>query len=227
LQTPETLIQTRRDDSLSTESEQEQRALNEQLAQEQQYNVEQGYQDLSATQIEGYIPDRHENNAPRRRNLDLSTDNVIQGPRHTRRNADLQAPERWHSHAVSYGGSVVDYLRAYSTALKAELTMKIHRSQVPRAPRLYQELESHPFGEQSRQAAQKEYRKIWSKACFAKISRTAETADAEVLPLMWVFTYKFDEDGYLYCFKARLVVRGNLQQPYGDTYAATLAARTF
>jgi hypothetical protein len=44
---------------------------------------------------------------------------------------------------------------------------------------------------------------------------------------MWVFTYKFDEDGYLYRFKARLVVRGDLQQPYGDTYAATLAARTF
>jgi hypothetical protein len=105
--------------------------------------------------------------------------------------------------------------------------MKIQRSQVPRAPRLYQELESHPFGEQFRQAAQKEYREIWSKACFAKASRTAETADAEVLPLMWVFTYKFDEDGYLYRFKARLVVRGDLQQPYGDTYTATLAARTF
>jgi hypothetical protein len=44
---------------------------------------------------------------------------------------------------------------------------------------------------------------------------------------MWVFTYKFNEDGYLYRFKARLVVRGDLQQPYGDTYAATLAARTF
>jgi hypothetical protein len=41
--------------------------------------------------------------------------------------------------------------------------------------------------------------------------------------LMWVFTYKFDEDRYLYRFKARLVVRGDLQQPYADTYAATLS----
>jgi hypothetical protein len=201
LLTPETSTQDQRDgrdDALSTESEQEQRALDEQLAQEQQYNVEQGSQDLSATQIEGYIPDRYENNAPRRRNLDLSTKNVIEGPRRTRRNADLQAPERWHSHAVSYGGSVNEYLRAFLTALKAELTTKIHRSQVPRAPRSYQELESHLFGEQFRQAAQKEYREIWSKGCFAKTTHTAETADAEVLPLMWVFTYKFDEDGYLY-----------------------------
>jgi hypothetical protein len=44
---------------------------------------------------------------------------------------------------------------------------------------------------------------------------------------MWVFTYKFDEDGYLTKFKARLVVRGDLQQVYEDTYAATLAARIF
>ena len=44
---------------------------------------------------------------------------------------------------------------------------------------------------------------------------------------MWVFTYKFDKDGYLLKYKARLVVRGDLQAQYGDTYAATLAARLF
>jgi hypothetical protein len=46
---------------------------------------------------------------------------------------------------------------------------------------------------------------------------------------MWVFTYKFDEDGYIHLLKskARLVVRGDLQEQYGDTYAATLAARLF
>ncbi|KAK1916876.1 hypothetical protein P3342_004431 [Pyrenophora teres f. teres] len=44
---------------------------------------------------------------------------------------------------------------------------------------------------------------------------------------MWVFTYKFDEDGYLLKYKARLVVRGDLQEQYSDTYAATLAARLF
>jgi hypothetical protein len=42
-----------------------------------------------------------------------------------------------------------------------------------------------------------------------------------------VFSYKFNKDGYLYKFKARLVVRGDLQHEYRDTYAATLAARVF
>jgi hypothetical protein len=44
---------------------------------------------------------------------------------------------------------------------------------------------------------------------------------------MWVFTYKFDKDRYLLKHKAQLVVRGDLQEQYGDTYAATLAARLF
>jgi hypothetical protein len=56
---------------------------------------------------------------------------------------------------------------------------------------------------------------------------TAHTADAKVQPLIFVFTYDFDEDRYLYRSKARLMVLGELQQPYGDTYAATLPARTF
>ena len=44
---------------------------------------------------------------------------------------------------------------------------------------------------------------------------------------MWVFTYKFDQDGYLLKFKARLVARGDLQSTEDDTYAANLAYHTF
>ena len=45
---------------------------------------------------------------------------------------------------------------------------------------------------------------------------------------MWVFTYKFDTDGYLLKFKARIVVRGDLHTSiHEDTYAATLALRSF
>ena len=45
---------------------------------------------------------------------------------------------------------------------------------------------------------------------------------------MWVFTYKFDPYGYLTKYKARLVVCGDLHTSiYNDTYAATLALRTF
>jgi hypothetical protein len=49
-----------------------------------------------------------------------------------------------------------------------------------------------------------------------------------VILTKWVFTYKFDEEGYLAKYKARLVVRGDLQPRQDEeTYAATLAARIF
>ena len=49
-----------------------------------------------------------------------------------------------------------------------------------------------------------------------------------MLPVMWVFTYKFDEDGYLLKYKARLVVRGDLyKNQKEETYAIILAARVF
>jgi hypothetical protein len=63
--------------------------------------------------------------------------------------------------------------------------------------------------------------------CFERTDATVYTALAEVLPLMWVFAYKFDQNGYLSKTKARIVVRGDLQTQWGDTYAATLAARVF
>jgi hypothetical protein len=49
----------------------------------------------------------------------------------------------------------------------------------------------------------------------------------DALSLIWVFSYKFDEDGYLLEHKARLVVCRDLQEQHGDTYAATLTACLF
>jgi hypothetical protein len=45
---------------------------------------------------------------------------------------------------------------------------------------------------------------------------------------MWVFSYKLDKDGFVIKYKARLVIRGDLQvSQFKDTYIATLAARVF
>ena len=50
----------------------------------------------------------------------------------------------------------------------------------------------------------------------------------QTLPLVWVFTYKFDTNGYLSKYKAHLCVWGDLQQlTQQDNYAATLGARIF
>jgi hypothetical protein len=44
---------------------------------------------------------------------------------------------------------------------------------------------------------------------------------------MWVYIEKFDEDNYFLKAKAQLVVRGDLQVHWGDTYVAALAAKIF
>lgn len=46
---------------------------------------------------------------------------------------------------------------------------------------------------------------------------------------MWVYTYKFNQDNQFLKCKARLVVRGDQQRNITsqDTYAATLAGRSF
>jgi len=48
------------------------------------------------------------------------------------------------------------------------------------------------------------------------------------LPLKWIFTYKFDKEGYFMKYKACICVRGDLQPlSLQETYAATLAFRVF
>ncbi|RKF55316.1 hypothetical protein OnM2_090048 [Erysiphe neolycopersici] len=52
--------------------------------------------------------------------------------------------------------------------------------------------------------------------------------EGHMVPLKWVWTYKFDSEGYLTKFKAQLCVRVDLQLPtLQETYAATLAIETF
>jgi hypothetical protein len=49
---------------------------------------------------------------------------------------------------------------------------------------------------------QKEIDDCWKKGCFKNTKATLFTANAEILPLMWVFTNKFDKDGYFLKAKA-------------------------
>ncbi|KAL2886178.1 reverse transcriptase family protein [Ceratocystis lukuohia] len=79
---------------------------------------------------------------------------------------------------------------------------------------------------QSQKPCEKEINTLISKEAFNWASK--ESADQQgVLPLVWVLKYKFDEDGYLKKFKARICVRGDLQPTPEETFAATAAMRVF
>ncbi|KAF7573884.1 hypothetical protein PtrM4_055070 [Pyrenophora tritici-repentis] len=158
---------------------------------------------------EAEAPDRRLNNAPRREEISgqVSESNVLTGKRQRK--------------------TLGTYFVAFAQALQQTEPQKsrLHRDELPPPPKRWKDLEKHPFGQEFKAAAAKEFKSCREKGCFKTTSATV--VDSQRLPLMWVFTYKFDEDGLLYKYKARLVVRGDLQEDWGDTYAATLAARVF
>lgn len=154
-------------------------------------------------------PDRVSNNAPRREEISSQLDqgNIITGKR----------TRRWPG----------AYVTSFMSSIGDPPKQRLHRDQLPQPPKRWKDLQKHPFYQEFRQAAEQELDSCFIKGCFALTSAREEEVQEEILPLMWLFSYKFDEDGYLYKHKARLVVRGDLQDDWGDTYAATLAARVF
>jgi hypothetical protein len=91
---------------------------------------------------------------------------------------------------------------------------------------LYVAIQQHIQKNGFRAVADKEICTLQEKMTFKYVDQS-EAKDTVPLPLMWVFTNKFDEDGYLLKEKARIVARGDLHTTEDDTYAATLAAQTF
>jgi hypothetical protein len=78
---------------------------------------------------------------------------------------------------------------------------------------------THPHREGFLAAAEKEYWDLERRETFRSVPNAP---GHKVLPLMWTFLYKFDTDGYLVKYKARLCVRGDLQ---GPTHLDTVGLR--
>jgi hypothetical protein len=102
---------------------------------------------------------------------------------------------------------------------------RIHINDLPDPPSHWRAMERHPHGEGFRKAAQLEYDALEKKETWKIIDRPE---GAEIIPVKWMFTYKTDPDGYLMKYKARIVVRDDLQfSNVEDVYAATLASKVF
>ncbi|KAL2267988.1 hypothetical protein VTJ83DRAFT_2834 [Remersonia thermophila] len=106
---------------------------------------------------------------------------------------------------------------------------RIHFSELAnaKAPQRFRDIENHKFKYLFLEACDEEIRNLVNRKTWRIICRAE--AKGRPLPLKWVFTYKFDEHGYVEKAKARICVRGDLQRQstLETTYAATLAARTF
>jgi IS30 family transposase len=185
-----------------------------QLQTELELSVSTGAESLEA------IPEVSEPRPVRQIGLDLDEANIVEGPRtrkpsSRRREAyltQLEKPE-----------IMTGYLTAFAVALNQPKPLS--QESLPPPPKNWREMLNHPHRDGFMKAAQVEYRELETRGTFKAVLRPR---NVEVIPVIWVFTYKFDTDGYLTKYKARLCVRGDLQQlTLQDTYAATLAARVF
>ncbi|KAK4078062.1 hypothetical protein Purlil1_12083 [Purpureocillium lilacinum] len=125
-------------------------------------------------------------------------------------------------------GSLTTFHSIFLAAVsKAARDHTLHRDDLVRLPKRYQDLNKHPMSTEFKEAMRSELRNLLQRGTWRLIER--EKARAPPLPLKWVYNYKFDQDGYLQRCKARICVRGDLQEDDDglETYAATLAAKTF
>ena len=139
-------------------------------------------------------------------------------------------PSRKAAHALALDRSsdLLPYHAAFPVVIDNMRSFKmsrIHRDALPPEPRTWKQMENHPYAQEFKKAAEREMGELERRGTFRWVPK--DTVDGMILPLLWVFKYKFDSDGFLTKFKARLCVRGDLQLTDQDTYAATLAARTF
>jgi hypothetical protein len=79
----------------------------------------------------------------------------------------------------------------------------------------------HPYLIKYKQAMLKEFNSLINRGTF----KYKEHSNNEKLVLLiWVYANKFDEDGFLTNFKARLVTRRDLYKTEEETYTITLVA---
>ena len=151
---------------------------------------------------------------------DFNVQNIVEGSRNrTRRSA--------YTTALGKIEELAGYYTSFCTASKAVISKPLHRDALPPVPKSWKQMLKHQHSTEFKKAADKEFKTLLQKGTFKYIEKSTINDQAPLIPLMWVFTYKFDQDGFLIKHKARLVARGDLQYTAEDTYAATLAAQTF
>lgn len=116
-------------------------------------------------------------------------------------------------------------MRTFAAALYTEKPIQRYRDDLLSAPNGWKEMMKHPMAEGFLAACAKEIRLLQEKSTFTVTNRLKDVSK-QILPLRWVFTYKFDQDGYLLKLKARICVRGDREMITSkDKRAVTLAAR--
>ncbi|KAJ5642646.1 hypothetical protein N7490_006646 [Penicillium lividum] len=166
----------------------------------------------------------------------LDTSNIIHGPRVRRSRQDRD---------YAYKTMVIDdnndddttaaTLQAFATGLLApKPSLRQHRDDLPPPPQRFRDVWKHPLSEEFSRAMRVELDGLQAKETY-KVVEKPKDRGIQVLPLMWVYAYKFDQDGFLIKCKARIcwflgirILRNRKERKLWlvqDSYFASVAER--
>ncbi|KAF7180240.1 hypothetical protein CNMCM7691_009407 [Aspergillus felis] len=83
------------------------------------------------------------------------------------------------------------------------LKRRLHRDEIPPEPDGWKQMQKHLLKELFQAAAELEHNTLLARGTFEKVKMPR---DKQIIPLRWVFKYKFDQEGYLIKAKARICV---------------------
>ena len=120
-----------------------------------------------------------------------------------------QARRQAHTAVLANLSTLSSYYAGFATGLVKDINQtrssSLHRDNLPPEPRNLKELRKHPLTAGFQIAMEKEYNDLKRRGTFKTVQK-AEACNEQILPLKWVFKYKFDSNGYLQKLKAQLCV---------------------
>lgn len=103
----------------------------------------------------------------------------------------------------------------------------VHLRDLSDPPSNWRVMLSHPHSDGFRHAAEVKYLALKARGTWEIIDKTRYEV-IQLVPLKWIFIYKFDENGFFNKYKARLVMKKDLQKMnIQDVYAVTLTFKIF
>jgi hypothetical protein len=121
---------------------------------------------------------------------------------------------------------IVFNMKTTKLEIKTTSSFKFHISNLSKSFLYWRIMLRHSHAEEFIKAAQMKYDVIKTKKTW-KIDDKRD--DYKLISLKWIFIYKFDSNDFLFKYKARIVIRDDLQKINNaqNVYAATFASKIF
>ncbi|KAI0997582.1 hypothetical protein K3495_g10604 [Podosphaera aphanis] len=114
-----------------------------------------------------------------------------------------------------------------SAMMRNKKWTRLTRDELLPTPKGWDQILRHQFSAEFQKAAEREYEILEEKRTWTYVAIDEVPKSCKIVPVIWIFTYKSDSDGYLVKFNARLCARGDLLESEDDPHAAMLASQSF